>query len=113
MCLDQSLNSFIILQCCPFFKLRDDLVDNLFEHECNADAQDAVRLTFHDAIGFSRSGKFKGTGADGSIVIFREIERQFAANVGIDEFVEELAPFLRRHEVTAGDLVQFAGAVGM
>ncbi|KAL5480646.1 hypothetical protein ACEPAI_9586 [Sanghuangporus weigelae] len=98
--------------CCPFFSLRDDLQSNLFDNECGMDAQDSVRLAFHDAIGFSRSGKFKGTGADGSMVIFRDIETKYAANAGIDEFVEELAPFLTRHNVTGGDLIQFASAVG-
>jgi hypothetical protein len=70
-------------------------------------------LTFHDAIGFSKSGKFKGTGADGSMIIFSDIETNFHANNGIDDSVDDLTPFLQRHLVTAGDLIQFAGAVGV
>lgn len=73
---------------------------------------EALRLTFHDAIGFSKSGKLKGTGADGSMIIFSDIETAFAANDGIDDPVNALKPFLTRHDVTAGDLIQFAGAVG-
>ena len=36
-----------------------------------------------------------------------------AANNGIDDSVDALKPFLTRHDVTAGDLIQFAGAVGV
>ena len=86
---------------------------NLFEGQCGEDAHESLRLTFHDAIGFSRTGKFKGTGADGSMILFSEIETNFAANAGIDDSVDALSPFLTRHLVTAGDLIQFAGAVGM
>ena len=92
--------------------MRDDLQKNLFEGECGEDVHEALRLTFHDAIGFSRSGKLKGTGADGSMIIFSDIETAFPANDGIDEAVDALKPFLTRHLVTAGDLIQFAGAVG-
>jgi catalase (peroxidase I) len=74
---------------------------------------EVLRLTFHDAIGFSRSGKLKGTGADGSMIIFADIETNFHANNGIDDSVDSLKPFLQRHLVTAGDLIQFAGAVGI
>ncbi|KAL5485513.1 hypothetical protein ACEPAI_8155 [Sanghuangporus weigelae] len=98
--------------CCAFFALRDDLQENLFEGECGEDVHEALRLTFHDAIGFSRSGSLKGAGADGSMILFSDIETVFPANDGIDEAVDSLAPFLTRHLVTAGDLIQFAGAVG-
>ena len=70
-------------------------------------------MTFHDAIGFSQSGILKGTGADGSMIIFSDIETNFHANGGIDDSVDALRPFLQRHDVTAGDLIQFAGAVGI
>lgn len=98
--------------CCVFFALRDDLQQNLFDGECGEDVHESLRLTFHDAIGFSKSGALKGTGADGSMMIFSEIETNFAANAGIDDSVDALSPFLMRHNVTAGDLIQFAGAVG-
>ena len=37
------------------------------------DAHEALRLTFHDVAGFPLSGKFKGNGADGSIMIFKRL----------------------------------------
>ncbi|KAL5507601.1 GP1_6 [Sanghuangporus vaninii] len=98
--------------CCAFFALRDDLQENLFDGECGEDVHESLRLTFHDAIGFSLSGVLNGTGADGSMILFKDIEPNFAANDGIDDSVNALAPFLTRHNVTAGDLIQFAGAVG-
>ena len=88
-------------------------MNNLFHNQCAEEAHESLRLTFHDAIGFSKSGKLKGTGADGSMIIFDTIETNFAANNGIDDSVDFLKPFLQKHDVTAGDLIQFAGAVGV
>ena len=96
-----------------FFALRDDLQNNLFDNECGEDVHESLRTTFHDAIGFSQSGQLKGGGADGSIILFSDTELTFAANDGIDDPVAALAPFLTRHNVTAGDLIQFAGALGV
>ena len=45
-----------------------------------------------------------GGGADGSIIIFSDIETAFHANNGIDEIVEEQKPFIARHNITPGDL---------
>lgn len=40
-----------------------------------------------------------------------QIEPNFDANEGIDDPVNNLLPFLKKHDkVSAGDLVQFAGA---
>lgn len=48
------------------------------------------------------------------MIIFDEIETAFAANNGIDDSVDALSPFLATHPgITAGDLIQFAGAVGI
>ena len=47
------------------------------------------------------------------MIIFGDIELNFAANAGIDDSVDALSPFLQTHNVTAGDLIQFAGAVGV
>lgn len=91
----------------------DDLQTNLFQGQCGEDVHESLRLTFHDAIGFSQSGKLQGNGADGSIIIFQNIELAFPENAGIDDSVDALSPFLTRHNVTAGDLIQFAGAFGM
>ena len=93
--------------------MRDDLQNNLFEGQCGEDVHESLRLTFHDAIGFSLSGQFKGTGADGSMILFANPEVNFTENAGIDDSVDALSPFLTRHLVSAGDLIQFAGAVGM
>ena len=47
------------------------------------------------------------------MIIFDDIETAFAANNGIDDSVDTLSPLLQKHNVTAGDLIQFAGAVGL
>ncbi|KAF8577163.1 class II peroxidase [Ramaria rubella] len=104
--------------CCPLFALREDLQTNLFTNECGEDVHEVVRLTFHDAIAFSESlqsqGMPAGGGADGSMLIFPNVEPNFSANNGISDSVNALLPFLAAHsEVTAGDLIQFAGAVGI
>ena len=90
----------------------DDLQTNLFDGECGEDVHESLRLTFHDAIGFSLT-HFVGNGADGSMIIFADPEVNFTENAGIDDSVDALTPFLSRHDVTAGDLIQFAGAAGM
>ncbi|KAJ6492963.1 manganese peroxidase 5 [Mycena vulgaris] len=106
--------------CCALFPLLDDLQANLFDDgECGEEASnslpkhqvhESLRLTFHDAIGFSPS---KGGGADGSIITFDPIETAFPANNGIDDIIDLQTPFLTRHNITPGDLIQFAGAVGV
>jgi len=101
-------------ECCVFFDLAKSLKSELFGTVCGEDVHEVVRLTFHDAIGFSKSGAFKGTGADGSMIIFDSIETNFAANLGIDDSVDALSPFLTQFPtLTAGDLIQFAGAVAL
>lgn len=71
-----------------------------------------------DAIAFSESlksqGKPAGGGADGSMLIFPDVEPNFFANLGISDSVDALLPFLANHtQVSAGDLIQFAGAVAI
>lgn len=44
---------------------------------------------------------------------FSDIETNFHANNGVDEIVEEQRPFVAKHNMTAGDFIQFAGAVGV
>ncbi|KAI0275203.1 manganese peroxidase 3 [Gloeopeniophorella convolvens] len=101
--------------CCVLFDVMDDIQTNLFDNgECGEDVHESLRLTFHDAIGFSASmGPSAGGGADGSIIIFNDTEVNFHANLGIDEIVNEQAPFIARHNITPGDFIQFAGAVGV
>ncbi|EJD07914.1 manganese peroxidase [Fomitiporia mediterranea MF3/22] len=100
--------------CCPFFALRDDLQTNLFENECGEEVRGMLRLVFHDGIAFSPT--LGGGGADGSILTFSDTELTFAANGGnggVEDFVDALKPFLAKHNVSAGDLVHFAGAFGI
>ncbi|KAJ7666784.1 manganese peroxidase [Mycena polygramma] len=91
--------------------LAKDLQENIFQNECGEDTHESLRLTFHDAIAISQKmGPSVGGGADGSMLLFPTIEPNFAANNGIDDSVNNLLPILARHPVSAGDLVQFAGA---
>ncbi|KAI9068385.1 class II peroxidase [Trametes sanguinea] len=111
------VNTVTNAACCGLFAIRDDIQQNLFDNgECGEDVHESLRLTFHDAIGFSLSaaaaGQFGGGGADGSISIFESIETNFHASIGVDEIVNEQAPFIARHNITPGDFIQFAGAVG-
>ncbi|KAH9945354.1 manganese peroxidase isozyme precursor [Epithele typhae] len=104
--------------CCVWFDVLDDLQENLFDGgECGEETHESLRLTFHDAIGFSpklfREGKFGGGGADGSIMHFADIETNFHANGGVDEIVETQRPFALAHGVSFADFIQFAGAVGV
>ncbi|KAF4564574.1 Versatile peroxidase vpl2 [Pleurotus pulmonarius] len=104
--------------CCVWFDVLDDIQENLFDGaECGEEVHESLRLTFHDAIGFSpklsRQGKFGGGGADGSLMAHTEIEAAFNANNGIDDIVEAQRPFAIKHKVSFGDFIQFAGAVGV
>jgi manganese peroxidase len=48
------------------------------------------------------------------MLVFPTVEPNFSANNGIDDSVNNLIPFLARHPtISAGDLVQFAGAVAL
>ncbi|KAF4567777.1 Versatile peroxidase vpl1 [Pleurotus pulmonarius] len=98
--------------CCVLFPILDDIQENLFDGgECGEEVHESLRLTFHDAIGFSPTKG--GGGADGSIITFDEIETPFHANGGIDDIVGVQKPFVAAHNISAGDFIQFAGAVGL
>ncbi|KAK0212397.1 manganese peroxidase 1 precursor [Desarmillaria ectypa] len=98
--------------CCALFPIIDDIQANLFDGgECGEEVHESLRLTFHDAIGFSPTKG--GGGADGSIIIFSDIETAFHANNGIDGIVETQKPFINAHNITAGDFIQLAGAVAV
>ncbi len=47
---------------------------------------------------------YSGGGADGSIIVFEDIETNFHANNGVDEIIDEQKPFIARHNITPGDL---------
>ncbi|KAJ8469077.1 hypothetical protein ONZ45_g17014 [Pleurotus djamor] len=91
--------------CCALFPIIDDLQKNLFDNgKCTEGAHEALRLIFHDAVGFSTTEG--GGGADGSIITFSSIEAPFPGNEGIDDTVAHMAPILARHSsnITPGDL---------
>ncbi|KAH8102141.1 lignin peroxidase isozyme LP7 [Cristinia sonorae] len=99
--------------CCSLFAVRDDIQQNLFNGaQCNAEAHEALRLTFHDGIAISNKAGNVG-GADGSIMLFSEVETAFHANIGLDEVVAIQKPFVARHNISAADFIQFAGAVAV
>ncbi|VDB84571.1 unnamed protein product [Peniophora sp. CBMAI 1063] len=101
--------------CCVLFPIINDIQENLFENECGDNAHEALRLTFHDAIGISKTNASFGGGADGSFVIFGDVETQFPANGGTDEIVSLEKQFLARHPntISVADFIQLAGAVGI
>ncbi len=45
-----------------------------------------------------------GGGADGSIILFDNIETNFHANAGLDEIVNLQKPIIARHNISAADL---------
>ncbi|KAI0268698.1 manganase peroxidase [Gloeopeniophorella convolvens] len=103
--------------CCALFPIVDTLQANLFDGgECGEETHESLRLTFHDAIGFSLAqGPAGGGGADGSLMIFEDIEANFHANNGIDEIVDTQSSLLStlNGAITPGDFIQLAGAVGV
>ncbi|KAF8965821.1 hypothetical protein BDZ97DRAFT_2086415 [Flammula alnicola] len=99
--------------CCALFPVVDFLQTNLFDGgECGEEAHSALRLSFHDAIGFSIHGG-KGGGADGSILAFNLTENAFHANGGIDDITARQFPVWQQTNLTAGDFVHLAAAVGI
>ncbi|KAL0581814.1 fungal class II heme-containing peroxidase [Marasmius crinis-equi] len=99
--------------CCALFPLVDALNADLFDGgECGEEVHESLRLVFHDAIGFSPTKG--GGGADGSIMVFSDVETTFPANNGIDDIVGVQKQFMADHNVTIspGDFIQLAGAVG-
>ncbi|KAF8527335.1 manganese peroxidase isozyme 2 precursor [Gautieria morchelliformis] len=101
--------------CCAFFPLLQDLQTNLFGGNCGEDVHETLRISFHDAIAFSKAqGPAAGGGADGSMLIFPDVEPNFVANNGISDSVAFLTPFLQRHNtISAGDLIQFGAAAAI
>ncbi|KAF7308768.1 Peroxidase [Mycena kentingensis (nom. inval.)] len=105
-------------QCCVWYDVLDDLQANLFEGgQCLEDAHDALRLSFHDAIGYSPAlksrGQFPGGGADGSIIAFSDVELTYGANDGLDEIVDDERKLADKYGVSYGDMIQFAAAVSV
>ncbi|KAI0063645.1 manganese peroxidase 3 [Artomyces pyxidatus] len=101
--------------CCALFPILEDIQENFFDGgQCGEEVHESLRLTFHDAIGFSLSqGPSGGGGADGSIAVFASVETAYHANGGIDDIVHAQAPYIATYNITPGDFIQFAGAVGV
>jgi cytochrome c peroxidase len=98
--------------CCALYPVLKDIQANLFDGgKCGEDAHSALRIAFHDAIGWSET-KDLGGGADGSIAVF-PVELTYHANGGIDDIVASQKPFFERSNLSAGDFIQFASAVGV
>ncbi|KAH9477181.1 Versatile peroxidase VPL1 [Psilocybe cubensis] len=98
--------------CCKLFPIVQKIQTDLFDGgECGEEAHSALRLSFHDAIGFSIHGG-KGGGADGSILIFNSTELAFHANGGIDDITARQFPVFQETGLTAGDFVHLAAAIG-
>ncbi|THU92899.1 manganese peroxidase 3 [Dendrothele bispora CBS 962.96] len=100
--------------CCALFPIVDVLESDFFDGgECGEEVHESLRLTFHDAIGFSPEQG--GGGADGSIIVFEDIETAFHANGGIDDIVDAQKAFMQTNNITIspGDFIQLAGAVGV
>ncbi|KAJ7112485.1 manganese peroxidase 1 [Mycena epipterygia] len=102
--------------CCVWYDVLKDIQD-LFQGICGDDAHDALRLAFHDAIGFSpaltRQGQFGGGGADGSIIAFGEVELEDPSNEGLESIVASEKVIADTHGVSYGDMIQFAAAVSV
>lgn len=41
--------------CCVLFTILEDIQANLFENECGDNVHEALRISFHDAIGISKT----------------------------------------------------------
>ncbi|TDL17354.1 manganese peroxidase 1 precursor [Rickenella mellea] len=108
-----SSHSAINAACCTWFDVLDDMQANLFDGaECGEEAHSALRIAFHDAIGFSTKGG-KGGGADGSIIANGDVELEFAANNGIEDIATPLQALADAHGKSYGDIIQFSAAVAV
>ncbi|KAJ6532410.1 manganese peroxidase precursor [Mycena capillaripes] len=106
--------------CCVWYDVLADAfaqfsLINLFPGD---DAHDALRLAFHDAIGYSprlkAQNKFgHGVSLDGSIIKFASTELAYHANAGLQSIVSAEQEIADRHGVSYGDMIQFAAAVSV
>ncbi|KZV89188.1 manganese-repressed peroxidase [Exidia glandulosa HHB12029] len=98
---------------CSFWQgVRDRFINEIFLGVCAQDVHSMVRISFHDAIGFSLHSD-KGGGADGSMIKFQDVELKFPANEGVDFIVSFLQPFADDVGISYGDAIMFGTAVGM
>ncbi|KZV84752.1 peroxidase MNP2 [Exidia glandulosa HHB12029] len=99
-------------QCNFWANVRDRFINEIFLGVCAQDVHSMVRISFHDAIGFSLHSE-KGGGADGSMIKFQDVELKFPANEGVDFIVSFLQPFADDLGISYGDAIMFGTAVGM
>ncbi|KZV83185.1 manganese peroxidase precursor [Exidia glandulosa HHB12029] len=97
--------------CCPFVAVKSDLLANVFDGTCGANAAAVIRLAFSDAIGFSINTD-KGGGADGSIITF-PVELTFPQNVGLDCIVKIIDNVAGERGVSRGDAIHFAASIAL
>lgn len=92
-------------QCCKFTPLVKELQENVFNNECNTEARETLRLSFHDAMGKS----------DGSIIEFSDTELAYKANndTGVADIIDVLKPLVTKFSVSPGDLLFLATSVGL
>ncbi|KDR79593.1 hypothetical protein GALMADRAFT_265964 [Galerina marginata CBS 339.88] len=90
--------------CCALFPVIDSMQKDLFEGgECGEDAHAALRLAFHDAIGFSTNG----------MPLARLSESMSKTRLfSIDDIVARQMPIFLQSNLTAGDFVHLAAAIG-
>ncbi|KAJ6537944.1 manganese peroxidase [Mycena capillaripes] len=104
--------------CDIWYKVLKDIQANLFDKgKCGDDAHDALRLSFHDAIGYSPNLKtqkvFGWISLDGSLIKFSDTELNYAANEGLESIVTAEKFYADKHKVGYGDMIQFAAAVSV
>ena len=119
--------------CCALLPIIDSLQNSsgpFAGRQCNGNVRKSVRLAFHDAIGFSKSNSSRyacpllplqeeahdpsthsGGGADGSIMIFKNIELQNDANTNLSDIIGVLENTLSQYrsrntgvDVSPGDM---------
>ncbi|KZS91592.1 heme peroxidase [Sistotremastrum niveocremeum HHB9708] len=113
-----SISTLINQQCWPWYAIRDLLRADVFDGgSCAKNARAALRLTFHDAVGYSQAqedlGKYVGGGADGSILQFPQ-----ELSYGLRAIITTLSSFVANYPlatstISFGDLVAFAGTLGL
>ncbi|RPD77904.1 heme peroxidase [Lentinus tigrinus ALCF2SS1-7] len=57
-------------------------------------------------------GPYRGGGADGSLIKFSDLELTDPANKGLHDIINSLKHIADHYDVSYGDIIQFAGAVG-
>ncbi|RXW16794.1 hypothetical protein EST38_g9054 [Candolleomyces aberdarensis] len=105
-------------RCCVWFDVLDDIQTGILNGgTCQDGVHKALRLAFHDSIGFSPSrtaaGQFGGGGSDGSIIEHSNIELTFPPNGNLQAIVAAERAAAQAHNVSLGDIVQFVAAAGM